>query len=172
VSEARFELAQLTPMELLSLHSSIGDELMHRKLVRSANNPAGDLAETLFCKTFGWTQAPASMPAADAIDANQVRIQIKSRRLTTSNGSRQLSAIRNLNRAGFDILAGVLFNKDYSIFRAALVPFARIQELSSHQNHTNSALFQLRDSVWDFSDVIDVTSQLRAFAVQWKSPSL
>jgi hypothetical protein len=161
-------LAEMSPLQLLGLHSSIGEELRRRELVRSSNNPVGDLAETLFCQAFNWRQAPNSMPSADAVCEAQIRYQIKARRLTASSGSRQLSAIRNLAQDGFDILAGVLFSADYSIHRAALIPVSVVRENSKHQSHTNSALFHLRDSVWEIDGVVDVTQQLRSFAMQWK----
>ena len=50
-------LSELTPPQLLALHAKLCDELRSRGITRSANNPTGDLAEYLFCKAFGWTQA-------------------------------------------------------------------------------------------------------------------
>lgn len=38
----------LSVAELLVLHAEIGEELRERGVVRSANNPTGDLAEYLF----------------------------------------------------------------------------------------------------------------------------
>jgi len=38
--------------------------------------------------------------------------------------SRQLSALRDLRSARFDFLAGVLFAEDYSVMRAAIIPYA------------------------------------------------
>jgi hypothetical protein len=168
VTVGNVDLAGLSPLDLLALHSAIGDELRKRELVRSSNNPAGDLAETLFCKSFGWVQAPNSMPAADAVSSDGVKFQIKSRRITTANGSRQLSAIRNLDHGGFDFLAGILFESSYSILRAALIPLEIVKQNSKHQSHTNSALFHLKDSVWELDGVVDVTMQLRNYAVCWK----
>jgi hypothetical protein len=42
--------------ELLALHAAVSEELRERNVLRSANNPTGDLAEYLFCKAFGWAQ--------------------------------------------------------------------------------------------------------------------
>lgn len=39
--------------ELLELHAEVNEELRKRGIVRSANNPTGDLTEYLFCSTFG-----------------------------------------------------------------------------------------------------------------------
>ena len=42
--------------ELLALHGAVMEELRAREVVRSANNPTGDLAEYLFCVAFKWKQ--------------------------------------------------------------------------------------------------------------------
>jgi hypothetical protein len=100
--------------ELLLLHTQIGDELRKRGITRTANNPTGDLSEYLFCKAFGWSQAGNSHANVDAIGSDGTRYQVKGRRITRFNNSRQLSAIRDLNGGHFDFIAGVLFNEDYT----------------------------------------------------------
>jgi hypothetical protein len=156
------DLSGLSPSELLALHAQVADELRSRDITRSSNNPTGDLAEYLFCKAFDWKQAGNSNPNVDGIDASGIRYQVKGRRLTRYNKSRQLSAIRNLAGAHFDFLAGVLFNEDYTIMRAALIPYAVALERASFISYTNSHKFMLRDDVWSAAGVRDVTEELRA----------
>jgi hypothetical protein len=54
----------------------------------------------------------------------------------------------------FNVLAGVLFNEDYSVERAALIPHTVLLSLDkerSHiafQAHTNSHIFLLVDEIW------------------------
>ena len=66
-----------------------------------------DYAEMLFCRAYGWKMVRKSSAGFDATDDQGVRYQIKARRLTTHNRSRQLSAIRKLESGPFDYLAGV-----------------------------------------------------------------
>jgi hypothetical protein len=155
-------LAELTPPELLALHAKLADELRTRGITRSANNPTGDLAEYLFCKAFGWEQAGNSHANVDAIGSDGTRYQIKARRITRYNNSRQLSAIRDLGAGHFDFIAGVLFNEDYTVMRAALIPHSIAVERATFVEHTNSHRFLLRDDVWNAADVRDVTAELRA----------
>ncbi len=117
------DLNELSVSELLALHAQIGESLRDRNIVRSANNPTGDLAEYLFCKAFGWEQAPNSERGYDATGADGARYQIKGRRIHGRNKSCQLSAIRNLASRPFDVLASVIFNDNYKVTRAALIPF-------------------------------------------------
>jgi hypothetical protein len=155
-------LSDLSSRELLALHAKVGDELRTRDITRSANNPTGDLAEYLFCKAFGWEQAGNSHANIDAVSVDGLRYQIKGRRLTGYHKSRQLSAIRDLGGAHFDFLAVVLFKADYSVMRAALIPYAVAVERASFVKRTNSHRFLLRDDIWNARGVCDVTEELRA----------
>jgi hypothetical protein len=156
------EFAKMKPAELLKLHAGVSEELRARGILRSSNNPTGDLAECLFCKAFGWKQAGNSNANVDAIGRNGKRYQIKGRRFTHYNQSRQLSAIRDLDKANFDYLAGVLFSEDYRILRAAIIPCSVIKEHATFVKRTNSHRFLLRDNIWDAPGVRDVTEKLRA----------
>ena len=159
-------MSELSVPALLSLTADIGDELRRREVTRSSNNPAGDYAEYLFCKAFGWFQEPNSVKSYDATDkvTNQ-RYQVKSRRLTEVSTSRELGAIRNLEDQNFHFLAAILFDRAYGIFRAALIPHTQVMRLSTFVKHTNAWRFILRDSVWSEPGVIDVSSRLKAAAL-------
>jgi hypothetical protein len=152
---------QFSTSHLLKLHCEILDELRSRDIVRSSNNPVSDYAELLFCKAFSWTRKNNSSIGYDACDANGLRYQIKGRRITPQNRSRQLSAIRGLPNDPFDHLAGVLFDAQLHVTRAAIVPLEVIKKLATHQSHTNSWRFLLRDIVWDKPGVIDVTDKIQ-----------
>jgi hypothetical protein len=155
-------LRQAPVSELLALYATTLDELRDRGIVRSANGPGGDYAELLFVQAFGWKRENNSVAGYDAMDAAQFRYQVKSRRLHGPRTSRQLSALRNFSDAPFDFLAGVLFNKDYSVMRAAIIPYNEIQPRFS--KHTNSWIFLLEDRVWNLPGVRDVTQDLRSAA--------
>ena len=159
------DLSGLNPTQLLTLHAKVADELRARGVTRSANNPTGDLAEYLFCKAFGWKQADKSHANIDAIAPDGTRYQIKGRRVTPLNRSRQLSALRDLAGSHFDFLAGVLFDEDYSVMRAAVIPHAVALARATFVARTNSHRFLLRDDVWNAPDVRDVTRELRAVSI-------
>jgi len=156
------DVAGMKVSQLLALHAQLSDELRARGITRSSNNPTGDLAEYLFCKAFGWTRAGNSQANIDALDNAGLRYQIKGRRVTRFNKSRQLSAIRDFDGAHFDYLAAVLFAEDFTATRAAIIPRAIVEQRAVFVKRTNSHKFLLRDDVWNASDVKDVTSELRS----------
>jgi hypothetical protein len=155
------ELNTIAVKDLLNLHAKIAEELRSRRVIRSANNPTGDLAEILFCRAMGWKQAGNSHPSADATAQDGTLYQIKGCRMSRPKSSRQLGAFRNLPDCKFQFLAAVLFKADYSVHRAAIVSHALVLQNSYYTKHTNSWLFYLRDPVWDWPEVLDVTDDLR-----------
>jgi hypothetical protein len=83
-------------------------------------------------------------------------------RLTRHNKSRQLSEIRDLASGHFDFIAGVLFNEDHTVMRAALTPQSVAIEQAKFIEHTNSHKFMLRVDIWNAAGVREVTVELRA----------
>lgn len=161
----RSELATATDRELLRLHGAVLDELRARGVVRTANAPLGDYAEHLFAKAFGWTLAGNSERGHDATDAAGLRFQVKARRLRTGTpGERQLSVIRALPDAKFEMLAAVLFDRSFKVFRAALIPHAIVLKRSSFVAHVNGWRLILDDAVLSEPAVRDVTLPLAAAA--------
>lgn len=146
--------------ELLNLYAEILEELREREIIRSSNAPLGDYTEYLFCKAFEWEQEGNSKVGYDAMALDGTRYQIKSRRPTKHNSSRQLSFIRRLPDKQFDYVAAALFNENYTVCRAAIIPHTVISDRARYSKHANGWLFHLEDDVWDISGVEDVTEPL------------
>ncbi|BCA58885.1 hypothetical protein [Sphingomonas sp. HMP6] len=151
-------------VELLQLHASAIESLRLRGIVRTANAPIGDYAEHLFAQAFGWELEVNSAAGHDAVDPTTgTKYQIKARRLRLGLPSeRQLSQIRALPELKFDQLAVVLFNTDFGIRRAALVPHATVSALAIYVAHVNAWRLIMDDAIWSINGVMDVTDQLRA----------
>lgn len=159
------DLRELSTAELLDLDSRFMEELRERGVLRSSNNPTGDVAEYLCCTAFGWALAPNSEKHFDATGQDGIKFQIKARRVTRHSNSRQLGALRDLDKIGFDHLAGVLFNENYTVLRAAIIPHQQILNGSKFVARTNSWRFFLRDEVWRWPGVKDVTEILKGFEI-------
>lgn len=167
------KLKTLNDRQLLALYGDVMNELRERSIVRSLNGPAADYAEGLVAKAFRLKLNTASTAGHDGIDAKGKRFEVKCRRLSAHNTSRQLGAIRGLERRYFDWLVGVLFNADFTIARAALIPYRIVKKHASFVRKTNSWKFLLRDSVWSLPGVEDVTHyrlQPRCFGGARSSP--
>ena len=151
-----------TVTDLLRMQAGAIEELRSRDVVRTGNAPLGDYAEHLFAAAFGWKLTPNSAKSHDAVDDHGVRYQIKARRLRIGTpGERKLGVMRALPDGGFDHLAAVLFDNDFTVRRAALVPHATVLALAAHIRHVNGWRFMLDDAVWDIDGVADATQMLR-----------
>ncbi len=158
-------------IELLRQQAEAIDELQRRGVARTANAPLGDYAEHLFTKAFGWTLTANSKSGHDAIDAAGLRFQIKARRLRQGvAGERQLGIFRNLPEDRFDMLGAILFDRDFSVRKAALIPHTIVLENARHVTHVNGWRFILEDRVWALNGVRDVTERLRLVANRIDQP--
>jgi hypothetical protein len=116
--------------------------LRARDLVRTANTPVGDYAERICCDRFKLKRKGFSEKSVDAVDAKGIRYQIKGRRLTPENRGRQLSAIRDVEQAPFDVLLAVFFDEDLNVQEIWSIPCEVVKE-ASFVARTNSTRFVL-----------------------------
>jgi hypothetical protein len=162
------ELSALTAEGLLKLYSGVLRELNNRKIMRGMNSPAQDVAELLVQKAVAGFLQPKNNKSFDVKGTDGLRYEVKARRLIPENQSRELGAIRDLNDKNFDFLIGVLFHEDFSVFKAAQIPWEIVRENAMHRQRTNSWKFFLEDQVWAIPGVKPMTlisiAQLQADA--------
>lgn len=140
-------LETMTTLELLQLQSQSIDELRRREVVRTGNAPLGDYTEWLIANTLGWKLAGNSQKGFDATDDGGTRYQIKGRRPTKRNPSRQLSAIRKLDDHLFDFVIAVIFNVDFRVQEAWQIPHQVVGEYARFSKHSNGHLLQAKGAV-------------------------
>ncbi len=150
-----------TAQGLLKAYCEILRELRRRKLIRSTNSPVADVAETLVALALKLQLVEGSTAGYDAIGSDGLRYEIKGRRITSENKSRQLSFIRGLDKDHFDFLVGVLFDEDFQILKACIIPRSIVQKLAKYVKHVNGWRLILADSVWHEAGVQDMSETLR-----------
>lgn len=153
-------LASLSNLELLSLHSKILTVLRSREVIRTKNNPVGDYAEWLVSKALGMTLLSNSSAGADAIDADGMKVQIKARRVTPDNPSRQLSALRNYEATDFDYLIAVIFDENYNILDSYKIPHEVIRDYARHSVHVNAHIINLKGAILTDPRVMSIKENL------------
>ena len=160
--EAMPDWSNYSDKQLLSAYCSLMAALRDRGVVRSSNNPVADYTESLVSRALGLSLESQSQAGYDALDSDGRRYQIKGRRLTSHNTSPQLSAIRNLDKKPFDLLAAVAYDANLSVLYAALIPISIVSDLSRYTSHTNSHTLIFKRSVLDNPLVTDITALLGA----------
>lgn len=153
-------------VELLAIYGDVMSELRKRGVIRTGNSPVGDYAELLFAKAFDWSLEQNSASGHDAKDTQGQRYQIKGRRIQNPAASRQLSAFRKINEHTFDFLAAVLFDSNFKVFRAIIIPHALVQARARRSEHTNSWIFFLEDKLWREAGIRDVTAEIAVAATR------
>lgn len=154
------DISTLSETELLRLHAQTLARLKELGAVRSTNNPVADLAERLAAKLLGGELAPKSHSSIDVIvarDGATTTYQVKARRVTPHNRSRQLGALRGMDQKRFDYLIGMLFDEHYAPVKGAIIPWEVVKAHSTYIPHTNAWRFLLRDSVWELPGVRNLT---------------
>jgi hypothetical protein len=154
-------LNEFAPKELLCLFGSILDELQTRGIVRTSNNPVSDYTEWLVSQRLGLTLCGNSEKGFDSVCKNGVKYEIKARRVSPENPSRQLSAIRNLDGKHFDFLIAVVYDKKFEVILALKIPHAVVVAKSTWQKATNSSLLHAKDSLKSEPGVEDIAPLLR-----------
>ncbi|MGI2056161.1 DUF6998 domain-containing protein [Shewanella baltica] len=99
-------------------------------MVRTKNNPLGDYTEWLVGKALDLELQTNSKAGYDGIDRNGVRVQIKGRRVTPDNKSRQLSAICKYDEKDFDEFAAIIYDENFDVIEAVLIPHEVVGEYS------------------------------------------
>ncbi|MDE2801380.1 MAG: hypothetical protein OXK21_00675 [Chloroflexota bacterium] len=149
------ELQDMSEVQLLQTHSAVITELNRRGVVKTKNNPIGDYTEWMVCNRLRLQRQGNSRAAFDAIDRQGVRYQIKSR--CSEASTVQFSPIRNLEQHGFDFVIAVVFNEDYSVRFAVMIPHDVVPSLARYQAHINGHNLILTSNAVALEGVKDIS---------------
>ena len=138
---------KLNEKQILRLYSDVMEEFRKRKIVRSSNSPVADYAEKIVSEHLGLTLANGSNKGYDATDKKKLRYQVKSRRPTEHNKSRQLGVIRNLSEKNFDFLLAVIFDSNFIVKELWKIPHGSIAQYARYSKHQNGHILVLRGDV-------------------------
>jgi hypothetical protein len=158
---ADIDFAGLNNAEVLGLYARVMEELQVRGLTHSTNNPVANLAEKLVVGALSLKAKPESTKGHDAVCVNGFRYEIKGRRPTEKNKSRQLSFLRELDKGHFDFLVGVLFGKNLEVLKACIVPHATVLAKAKYNDYAKAWIFHLKDDVWGIAGVRDITDEIK-----------
>ncbi|ABD82009.1 hypothetical protein Sde_2749 [Saccharophagus degradans 2-40] len=156
------DLSSFNTIELLRLQTKVIGELKGRSIVRTNNNPLADYAEYLAAKALGLELCVNSQTGHDGKDVHGLRYEVKARRVTTTNPSRQLSSIRKLNEKHFDWLLAIIFDEAFIVDQAILLPHEAIADYATHRDHTNSHILVMKGAVLKDQRLKDITERIRA----------
>lgn len=149
-------LKTLSVKDLLQLQHGVLKELRAREILRTHNNPLGDYAEWLVASHLGLKLQANAFAGCDAIKGDGTRYQIKARRITPSNQSRILGTIRNYEKNDFDQLIALIFDEQYEILEAVIIPHEVIGIYAKYRSHTNGYVLTLNSKVLKNEKIISI----------------
>ena len=154
------DLAGLTTRQLLLLYADLLTELVRRKVVRSRNAPAGDLAEYLALQVHGGDLAPPSEKSWDIRAADGRLVQVKTRLIAAAD--RRSHSYSPFRSWGFHAcLFLVLDAHTYAVVSAVEVPVDAVRGLARAAPHVNGHRVTTRTPLADLPGAADRTADLR-----------
>lgn len=134
------DIASMSVRELLSLWASALRELRDRGVVRTFNNPIGDIAEELVAQHYNGERGSFSQKTWD-VRVGRELLQVKALRRTGARSRRNLSPIRSDD--GYDAVVVVIFTDDLRVDEAFRIPREVINELFQRRAHVNGRIIHL-----------------------------
>jgi alkylated DNA nucleotide flippase Atl1 len=123
-----------TTPELLRDWSGIMRELRRREVIRTNNNPVGDIAEAIVADYYQGERGTFSQAGWDVKTPAGERIQVKAMRQTSESKRRNLSPIRDRD---YDVVVVVVFDEDFVVTEGFRITREVVEELFPHRAHVN-----------------------------------
>lgn len=138
--------SHLTTRELLARWAAIMRELRARDVIRTQNNPIGDIAEAVVAAHYDGARGSFSQAGWDVITPSGERLQVKALRQTGAQTRRNLSPIRDRD---YEAVIIVIFDEDFRVTEGLRLTRETVEALFPHREHVNGR-------------IITVTGRLRA----------
>jgi hypothetical protein len=144
------DLSALTNRELLDVWTGSLDELHARGVVRTYNNPIGDIAEAIVARHYGGIRGGFSQAAWD-VAIGQELLQVKACRRATAKTRLGFSPVRHTD--GYTALVLVVFTAGMRVEQAWRIPRETVNALAKYNAHVNGLKIGLTAAVTSHPEV-------------------
>jgi len=135
-----------TTPELLADWAAVMRELRVRDVVRTNNNPVGDIAEAIVHAYYGGERGGFSQPGWDIKTPDGERIQVKAMRTTATTKRRNVSPIRDTD---YDSVVVVVFDEDFQVLEGLKVSREVVEELFVIRPYLNGRVILVSQKLRD-----------------------
>lgn len=155
----RDDLTRLSTRELLSLWARSLRALHDRGVVRTFNNPIGDIAEELVAVHFGGERGSFSQASWDVQTPSGELLQVKALRRTGTKTRRNLSPVRS---DAYTAVIVVIFTEDLRVDHAIRIPQAVVTQRFAIRPHVNGRVITVTKKLLAHPEVtsIDLSDEL------------
>lgn len=154
------DIRSRSTLDLLAAYVEILDELVRRKVIRTRNAPAGDLAERVVAAAYSGELAANSSKSWDVRASDGRLLQVKSRVIDPDTRRSQVfSPFRTFD---FDACVFVIFDaRDYSISNAIELPAESVRGLSRRSEWVAGNRVRVFADLLNAPGAVDVTTLLQ-----------
>ena len=145
-----YDPSSRTTRELLADWAAIMRQLRARDIIRTNNNPIGDIAEAVVALHHGGQRGSFSQAGWDVLLPDGERLQVKALRLAGASGRRNLSPIRD---ADYDAVIVVIFDEDFRVTEGLRIERATVEQLFPHRAHVNGRVITVTQKLRSHPDV-------------------
>lgn len=134
---ARYQPQKQNTRELLRDWAGIMRTLRARDVIRTNNNPIGDIAEAIVHQHYGGQRGSFSQAGWDVLTDDGERLQVKAIRRLPDTRRRNLSPIRDRD---YDYVIVVLFDENFAIERGLRLSRDLVERLFPHKPYVNGRI--------------------------------
>jgi hypothetical protein len=138
------DLTALSNRQLLEVWTGSLEELRRREVVRTYNNPIGDIAEAIVARHYGGVRGSFVQAGWDVAVGEEL-LQVKACRRATPTTTLGFSPVRH--RDGYTALVLVVFAADMTIEQAWRIPRDVVNTLARFNSHVNGLKLSLTAAV-------------------------
>ncbi len=132
-----YDPAGRTTPELFADWAAVMRELRVRDVVRTNNNPVGDIAEAVVHAHYGGERGSFAQAGWDVKTPDGERIQVKAMRTTETTKRRNASPIRD---ADYDSVVIVIFDEDFKLTEGLKLAREVVEDLFQHRDYVNGRI--------------------------------
>lgn len=129
-----------TTAQLFEDWAAVMRELRARDVIRTNNNPVGDIAEAIVTAHFQGERGSFSQAGWDVRTADGERIQVKAMRRTPSTKRTSLSPIRDRD---YDSVVVVIFDEDFRVTEGLRMTRDFVEEHFPHKAYVNGRVISV-----------------------------
>jgi len=138
-----YDASSRSTRELLADWAAIMRALHAREVVRTQNNPIGDIAEAIVAAHYGGTRGSFSQAGWDVCTPEGELLQVKALRQTGARSRRNLSPIRD---ADYDAVIVVIFDEDFRVSEGLRIERETVEEIFPHRDYVNGRIITVTKS--------------------------
>lgn len=129
--------------QLLRDWGAIMRELRVRQIVRTNNNPVGDIAEAIVAAHYNGTRGSFAQAGWD-VKVDDERIQVKAMRQVAGANRRNLSPIRD---SDYTCVVIVIFDEDFVVAEGLRLDRTLVEELFPHRPYVNGRIITVTQAL-------------------------